>query len=97
MHLIDFIIKKFVTMHGHINVKFITTSSLHLVLFLSCVEYWQSVTLLGYSSDLLHAFVMNSGCVRVSNEDIVTYFNSLSRQVFARNVDVLLHINQRGM
>ena len=24
VHLVDFIIKKFVTMHGHMNVKFVT-------------------------------------------------------------------------
>jgi hypothetical protein len=65
MHLVGFIIKKFVTMYGHMNVKFITMSSLHLVLFLSCVEYWQSVNLRGYTTDLLQTFFMNSGCVRV--------------------------------
>ena len=45
VHLVGFIINKYVTMPGHMNVKLITTSSLHLVLFLSCVEYWQSLTL----------------------------------------------------
>lgn len=60
------------------------------MLFLNYVEYWRSVILRGYNSDLLQAFVMNSECVKVSNEEIMTYLNGLFRQIFARNVGVLL-------
>jgi hypothetical protein len=56
----------------------------------SCVAYWRSLNLRGYSSDLFQTFVVNFGYVRVSREEIMTNCNSLSRRAFAHNVDVLL-------